>query len=118
MIRIAGINMPDNKHVSVALTAIYGIGRSLALKICSYSHVDPAEKMKDLNENSVSLLRKEISKLVVEGDLRRRTSLSIKRLIDLGNYRGRRHRRSLPVRGQRTKNNARTAKYHKKMARP
>ena len=117
MIRIAGINIPDYKHVAVALTAIYGIGRSRALKICFYCHVDPMKKMKDLNEESVALLRKEISKLVIEGDLRRKVSLSIKRLIDLGNYRGRRHRRSLPVRGQRTKTNAKTAKYHKKMIR-
>ena len=110
MARIAGVNIPEHKHVEVALTAIYGIGRSRAQNICKTCGVDPAHKMKTLSEDQVERIRAEIAKLSVEGDLRREVSMAIKRLIDLGSYRGRRHRRNLPVRGQQTKNNARTRK--------
>jgi small subunit ribosomal protein S13 len=116
MIRIAGINMPDNKHTVIALTEIYGIGRSRSLRICFHCKVNPTKKIKELTEQSVDLLRKEVSQLVVEGDLRREVSMSIKRLIDLGSYRGRRHRRGLPVRGQRTKTNAKTSKGYKNLS--
>ena len=110
MARIAGINVPDHKHTEIALTAIYGIGRPNALKICAACHIDPMKKIKDLTERQIEELRSEVNKFSVEGDLRREVSMSIKRLIDLGTYRGRRHRRHVPVRGQRTKTNARTCK--------
>lgn len=110
MARIAGINVPDHKHTEIALTAIYGIGRPRALKICAACCIDPMKKTKDLTERQIEGLRAEVGKLSVEGDLRREVSMNIKRLIDLGTYRGRRHRRHLPVRGQRTKTNARICK--------
>ncbi|WP_116963817.1 30S ribosomal protein S13 [Fastidiosibacter lacustris] len=110
MARIAGINVPDHKHADIALTAIYGIGRPRALKICAACNIEPSKKVKDLTEEQIELLRTEIAKFTVEGDLRREVSMNIKRLMDLGTYRGRRHRRNLPVRGQRTKTNARTRK--------
>lgn len=110
MARIAGINIPLNKHVVIALTSIYGIGRSRATKICKSAGVDPATQVKDLAEPEVAGIRNAIAKFVVEGDLRRETSMNIKRLMDLGCYRGIRHRRGLPVRGQRTRTNARTRK--------
>ncbi len=110
MARIAGVNVPANKHVSIGLTSIYGIGRSLALKICKETGIDPQTKVKDLMDSEVEQLRTCISQLVVEGDLRREVAMSIKRLMDMGMYRGLRHRRGLPVRGQRTKTNARTRK--------
>lgn len=110
MARIAGINVPDHKHADVALTAIYGIGRPRAIKICVACNIEPSNKIKDLTEEQIELLRSEVVKFTVEGDLRREVSMNIKRLMDLGTYRGRRHRRNLPVRGQRTKTNARTRK--------
>lgn len=110
MARIAGINIPVNKHTWVALTSIYGVGRTTAYKVCSDAGVDPSIKVKDLAEPQVEGLRTEIAKLTVEGDLRRDVSMNIKRLMDLGSYRGIRHRRGLPMRGQRTQTNARTRK--------
>ncbi len=110
MARIAGINIPDRKHTVIALTAIYGIGRSAAAKICQTTDVAQNEKVIDLSEDQVDRIREEVSKLTVEGDLRRDVSMSIKRLMDLGCNRGIRHRRGLPLRGQRTKTNARTRK--------
>jgi small subunit ribosomal protein S13 len=108
--RIAGINIPVNKHVVVALTSIFGIGNSRAKKICEAAGIAPHTAVKDLAEPEVADLRTAVAKFVVEGDLRRETSMNIKRLMDLGCYRGLRHRRGLPVRGQRTKTNARTRK--------
>jgi len=110
MARIAGINIPMNKHVWVGLTHIYGVGRTQALKACVAAGVKPDTLVKDLTEAEVAALRAQIAKLTVEGDLRREVSMNIKRLMDLGCYRGIRHRRGLPVRGQRTRTNARTRK--------
>jgi small subunit ribosomal protein S13 len=110
MARIAGVNLPVNKHVWIGLTSIYGVGRSRARKLCQAANVDPATKIKVLTEAQVEKLRAEVGKVTVEGDLRREVSLSIKRLVDLGCYRGLRHRKGLPVRGQRTRTNARTRK--------
>ena len=110
MARIAGVNVPDNKHAEIALTAIFGIGKVTAQKICVAVGVSQSTKIKDLDESAVEKIRGEIEKFVVEGDLRREVSMNIKRLMDLGCYRGLRHRRGLPVRGQNTKNNARTRK--------
>ena len=110
MARIAGINLPNQKHVWIALTSIYGIGRTRARVICTTTGVTPSTKVKDLTDAEVDKIRNEIAKITVEGDLRRQTSMNIKRLMDLGTYRGMRHRRGLPVRGQRTKTNARTRK--------
>lgn len=110
MARIAGINIPDNKHARISLTYVYGIGRTTAEKICDAAGVSPEAKIGDLDEANLDAIRSEISKLTVEGDLRRETSMNIKRLMDLGCYRGMRHRRHLPVHGQRTRTNARTRK--------
>lgn len=110
MARIAGINIPVNKHANIALTSIYGIGRPTAESICEAVGVEPSTKIKDLSEDKIDLIRAEVAKHSVEGDLRRQVAMDIKRLMDLGCYRGMRHRRSLPVRGQRTKTNARTRK--------
>lgn len=110
MARIAGINVPIQKHAQIALTAIYGIGRSKAKEICKLAHVEPSRKIKDLTESEIDLLREQVARHTVEGDLRREISMNIKRLLDLGCYRGLRHRRGLPVRGQRTRTNARTRK--------
>ncbi len=110
MARIAGINIPVNKHAEIALTAIYGIGRTRAQAICAEAGIDPTTKIRDLDENAVEKLRNEVAKYSVEGDLRREVSMNIKRLMDLGCYRGIRHRRGLPLRGQRTRTNARTRK--------
>jgi small subunit ribosomal protein S13 len=110
MARIAGINVPDNKHAGIALTYIFGIGRTRALMLCEAAGVNPTTRIQDLPEDRLDALRNEVSKLTVEGDLRRENSMSIKRLMDLGCYRGLRHRRGLPVRGQRTRTNARTRK--------
>jgi small subunit ribosomal protein S13 len=110
MARIAGINIPDNKHAGISLTYIYGIGRTTAAKICETVGVSPSEKIQDLPEDKLDAIRSEISKMTVEGDLRREKNMAIKRLMDLGCFRGIRHRRSLPVRGQRTRTNARTRK--------
>lgn len=110
MARLAGINIPDNKHAEISLTYIFGIGRTTAQQLCDSTNVDRKSKIGDLSEDDLDKLRNEISKLQVEGDLRRETQLNIKRLLDLGCFRGIRHRRNLPVRGQRTKTNARTRK--------
>ena len=110
MARIAGINIPPHKHTEIGLTHIYGIGRTTAQKICNTVGVSYAKKIKDLTDNDLEKIREEIGKLTIEGDLRREMSINIKRLMDLGCYRGFRHRRGLPVRGQRTKTNARTRK--------
>jgi small subunit ribosomal protein S13 len=110
MARIAGVNIPDNKHAVISLTYIYGIGRTTAKSLCAQSGVAESAKISSLSEEQLDLLRNEISKLTVEGDLRRQVSINIKRLLDLGCYRGLRHRRGLPLRGQRTKTNARTRK--------
>lgn len=117
MARIAGINVPVQKHTVIALTSIYGIGRPRALKICKDAGVDPAKKIKDLSDSEVDAIRNEVSKYTIEGDLRREVSMSIKRLMDLGCYRGVRHRRGLPVRGQNTRRNARTRKGPRKQIR-
>ena len=110
MARIAGINVPDHKHTEIALTAIYGVGRVRAVKICQATGVNPSSKIQDLSEEQLESLRSEVANYTIEGDLRREVSMNIKRLTDLGTYRGLRHRRGLPVRGQRTKTNARTRK--------
>ena len=116
MARIAGINIPMNKHVWVGLTHIYGVGRSRALQACEAAGVNPHTKVKDLTEAEINAIRAQIAKYPVEGDLRREVSMNIKRLMDLGAYRGMRHRRGLPVRGQRTRTNARTRKGPRKQA--
>ncbi|HIG44387.1 MAG: 30S ribosomal protein S13 [bacterium] len=110
MARLAGINIPDNKHAEISLTYIFGIGRQTAKDLCAETNVSPTAKIQDLDEAQLDSLRTEIAKLPVEGDLRRTVQLNIKRLLDLGCYRGIRHRRNLPLRGQRTKTNARTRK--------
>jgi len=110
MARIAGINIAPHKHAHIALTGIYGIGRTTARKICANSGIQPDTKIKDLTEAEVEAIRSEVTKYTIEGDLRRTISMNIKRLMDLGSYRGIRHRRGLPLRGQRTRTNARTRK--------
>lgn len=110
MARIAGINIPDHKHAVIALTAIYGIGRQTASEICTEVGIEPSKKIKELSEDQLETIRNVVSKMTVEGDLRREVSMNIKRLMDLGCYRGIRHRRGLPLRGQRTRTNARTRK--------
>ena len=110
MARIAGINIPAHKHAVIALTSIYGIGRTSAQKICEATGIQPDRKVKDLTDPELETLRGEVGKYTVEGDLRRVVSMNIKRLMDLGCYRGLRHRRGLPLRGQRTRTNARTRK--------
>ena len=110
MARIAGINIPTNKHAVIALTHIFGVGCTTAQKICAAANVRPGAVVKDLTEDEVERLRHATSQFTVEGDLRRETTMNIKRLMDLGTYRGIRHRRGLPTRGQRTRTNARTRK--------
>lgn len=110
MARIAGVNIPDHKHAVISLTYIYGVGRTSAKQLCAATAVSEDVKVGDLSEDQLDALRSEVSKLSVEGDLRREVSMNIKRLLDLGCYRGLRHRRNLPLRGQRTKTNARTRK--------
>ena len=110
MARIAGVNIPDRKHVWVALTHIYGIGRSRAFEICEATAISPGVAVRNLTDAELDALRAEVAKGITEGDLRREVSMNIKRLMDLGCYRGIRHRRGLPVRGQRTHTNARTRK--------
>jgi small subunit ribosomal protein S13 len=111
MARIAGVDLPRNKRMEIALTYVYGLGRSAALKLCAEAEVDPARKSDDLTDDEITRLRRVIdASYKVEGDLRRDVAASIKRLVDLGSYRGLRHRRNLPVRGQRTHTNARTRK--------
>jgi small subunit ribosomal protein S13 len=116
MARIAGINIPPHKHAEIGLTSIYGIGRSTAQKICTQVGIAYSKKIKDLTDTDLEKIRDEIGRLTIEGDLRRELSINIKRLMDLGCYRGFRHRRGLPVRGQRTRTNARTRKGPKKGA--
>ena len=110
MARIAGINIPDHKHAVIALTSIYGVGKTRSKAILAAAGIAEDVKISELSEGQIDTLRDEVAKFVVEGDLRREISMSIKRLMDLGCYRGLRHRRGLPVRGQRTKTNARTRK--------
>jgi len=110
MARIAGINIPPNKHTVIGLTYIYGIGRTRAQQICASTGIEETQKIGDLSEDILEKLRTEIGNYTIEGDLRREVSMSIKRLMDLGCYRGIRHRRGLPLRGQRTRTNARTRK--------
>jgi len=117
MARIAGVNIPNHQHAEIALTAIYGIGRTRARKICEAVGVNVTTKIKDLNDSDMEKLRDEVGKFTVEGDLRREVTMNIKRLMDLGCYRGQRHRRGLPVRGQRTRTNARTRKGPRKAIR-
>jgi small subunit ribosomal protein S13 len=114
MARIAGVNIPNHQHADVALTAIYGIGRPRARAICAAAGVAPTAKIKDLSDAQMDKLREQVGRFTVEGDLRRETTMNIKRLMDLGCYRGVRHRKGLPVRGQRTRTNARTRKGPKK----
>jgi small subunit ribosomal protein S13 len=116
MARIAGINIPNHQHAEIALTAIYGIGRARAQAILAAAGVQPNRKIKDLNDSELDRVRENIAKFTVEGDLRREVQMSIKRLIDLNSYRGSRHRKGLPVRGQRTRTNARTRKGPRKAA--
>ncbi|MCI5851498.1 MAG: 30S ribosomal protein S13 [Sutterellaceae bacterium] len=115
MARIAGINIPPNQHAVIGLTAIYGIGPTRARDICDACGIPHSKLVKDLNDEELEKIRDAVSKFNVEGDLRREIQLSIKRLIDLGTYRGMRHRRGLPVRGQRTRTNARTRKGPRKV---
>lgn len=112
--RIAGVIIPMQKHIVIGLTAIYGVGRNRAKVMCESARVDPTKKVKDLTEGELEGLRNEVAKVRVEGDLRREVSMNIKRLVELGTYRGTRHKRGLPVRGQRTKTNARTRKGKRK----
>jgi len=116
MARIAGINIPPHQHTEIGLTAIYGIGRTTARKICEAAGVAYAKKVKDITDTELEKIREQIGQYVIEGDLRREVSINIKRLMDLGCYRGMRHRRGLPVRGQRTRTNARTRKGPRKGA--
>jgi small subunit ribosomal protein S13 len=110
MARIAGVNIPDNKHAVISLTYVYGIGRTTAKQICAATGIGEETKIGSLSEEQMDAIRAEVTKRTVEGDLRRVISMNIKRLMDLGCYRGLRHRRGLPLRGQRTKTNARTRK--------
>ncbi len=116
MARIAGINIPMNKHVSIGLTHIFGIGRARSVAILEAVGINPTTKVKDLTDAEVTAIRSHLAKWPVEGDLRREVSMNIKRLMDLGTWRGMRHRKGLPVRGQRTRTNARTRKGPRKQA--
>ena len=117
MARIAGVNIPNHQHAEIALQAIYGIGRMRAQKICAAAGVNKSAKIKDLSDTEMDKLREQIGKYAVEGDLRREVSMNIKRLMDFGCYRGQRHRKGLPARGQRTRTNARTRKGPRKAIR-
>ena len=117
MARIAGVNIPNHQHAELALTSIYGIGRTRAREICAAAGIGASTKIKDVTDAEMDKLRDQVAKLAVEGDLRREVSMNIKRLMDLGCYRGLRHRRGLPVRGQRTRTNARTRKGPRKAVR-
>ncbi len=117
MARIAGINVSDNKHTVIALQSIYGIGPTRAKKICEVTKISPSIKIKELTDDEIETLRSEVVKYNIEGDLRREVTLNIKRLMDLGSYRGIRHRKGLPLRGQKTKNNSRTRKGPRKAIR-
>lgn len=114
MARIAGVNIADHKHVVIALTSVYGVGNSSAKKLCQQLNIEPSTKVSQLTDAELESLRAELSNMTVEGDLRRMVTINIKRLMDLGCYRGLRHRRGLPLRGQRTKTNARTRKGRRK----
>ena len=114
MARIAGVNIPNHQHAVIALQAIYGIGPTRAKAICASTGVVPSTKIKDLSDAQMDKLREQVGRFTVEGDLRRETTMNIRRLMDLGCYRGTRHRKGLPVRGQRTRTNARTRKGPKK----
>jgi small subunit ribosomal protein S13 len=116
MARIGGVNIPNHQHAEIALTAIFGIGRSRARQICTNAGVSHSVKVKDLSDSQMDKLREQVAKVATEGDLRREISMNIKRLIDLGTWRGKRHRAGLPVRGQRTRTNARTRKGPRKAA--
>jgi len=116
MARIGGVNITNHQHAEVALTAIYGVGRSRARAICVAAGINTATKMKDLSDSDMDKLREQVAKFTTEGDLRREISMNIKRLMDLGTWRGKRHRAGLPVRGQRTRTNARTRKGPRKAA--
>ena len=116
MARIAGVNIPNHQHAEIALTAIYGIGRARARAICTAAGIALTHRIKDLSDTELDKLREHVAKIPVEGDLRREVSMNIKRLIDLGTWRGKRHRLGLPVRGQRTRTNARTRKGPRKAA--
>jgi small subunit ribosomal protein S13 len=116
MARISGVNIPNHQHAEIALTAIFGIGRARARMICAAAGVNHSIKVKDLSDTQMDKLREQVSKVTVEGELRREVSMNIKRLIDLGTWRGKRHRLGLPVRGQRTRTNARTRKGPRKAA--
>ena len=116
MARIGGVNIANHQHAEIALTAVYGIGRSRARQICAAAGVKTTTKVKDLSDNEMDKLREQVAKFTIEGDLRREVSMNIKRLMDLGTWRGLRHRRGLPVRGQRTRTNARTRKGPRKAA--
>lgn len=117
MARIAGVNIPNHQHTVIALTAIYGIGRTRSAKICEAVGITPSAKIKDLSETDMERLREGVAQFTVEGDLRREITMNIKRLMDLGCYRGFRHRKGLPARGQRTRTNARTRKGPRKAIR-
>jgi small subunit ribosomal protein S13 len=110
MARIVGVDIPNDKQVAYSLTYIYGIGLTTAKKLCAAANIDPTIRVKDLSEEQLTALRTEVASVKTEGDLRREVALNIKRLVEIGSYRGLRHKRGLPVRGQRTKNNARTRK--------
>jgi small subunit ribosomal protein S13 len=116
MARIGGVNIPNHQHAEIALTAIFGIGRARARTICEAAGINRSSKIKDLSDTQMDKLREQVSKTQIEGDLRREVSMNIKRLIDLGTWRGKRHRLGLPVRGQRTRTNARTRKGPRKSA--
>jgi len=116
MARIGGVNIPNHQHSEIALTAIYGIGRSRAKVICAAAGIATNTKMKDLSDSEMEKLREQVGRFTIEGDLRREVSMNIKRLMDLGTWRGKRHRAGLPVRGQRTRTNARTRKGPRKAA--
>lgn len=114
MARIAGVNIPNNAHIVIGLQAIFGIGATRAKLICEAAGIVPSTKVKDLDETQLDALREQVAKFEVEGDLRREVTMNIKRLMDMGCYRGLRHRRGLPCRGQRTRTNARTRKGSRK----
>ena len=116
MARIGGVNIPNHQHAEIAFTAILGIGRSRARAICGAAGVAVSTKIKDLSDTQMDKLREQVAKVPIEGDLRREVSMNIKRLIDLGSWRGKRHKSGLPVRGQRTRTNARTRKGPRKAA--
>ncbi len=116
MARIGGVNIPNHQHAEIALTAIYGIGRGRSRAICVAAGINTAAKIKDLSDADMDKLREQVAKFITEGDLRREISMNIKRLMDLGTWRGKRHRSGLPMRGQRTRTNARTRKGPRKAA--